>query len=221
MKALTVGIAATLLIAAPDAALAQDSDSPRLMRGDVSGTVGWVNVNRAAAETYNNWRGQGAFGVALGWYWNNHVKTEVDGGTTTETSVYSSGPVYIPGGGQPLFASSTSTFSTARLGITHRYQFGDNEWVHPFVGAGIDLVREEISKRDEPLFGFDPITRQSRLVRDALRHPERSQVTARAVLTAGLKAYASRRAFFLADVRVGIRQRAEDVQWRIGAGVDF
>ena len=220
MKAMTLGIAAILLIAAPDPARAQGTPSPRLMRGDISGTVGWVNVNRGEFETYNNWRSQGAFGLALGWYWTNHVKTEIDGSATTETTVYSSGPVNVSLG-QPLFASSRSTFSSERLGITHRYQFGDNEWVHPFVGAGLDLVREEISRRDEPLFAYDPITRQSRLVREGVRHPDRSKVTARAVLSAGLKAYASRQAFVLADVRVGIRRRAEAVQWRIGAGVDF
>jgi opacity protein-like surface antigen len=219
MKGMTVAIAALVLIAGHHPAGAQQPASPRLMHGDVSGTVSWVNVNRAEFETYNNWRSQGAFGLGLGWYWTSHVKTEIDVAATTDTTVYSSVPVNIAG--QPLFTSSRTTFGTRRLGITHRYQFGDNDWVHPFVGAGLELVREEISRRDDRLFAFDPVTRQSRLVRDEIRHPDRAELTARAVLSAGLKAYASRRAFFLTDVRVGIRRRAEDVQWRVGAGVDF
>jgi opacity protein-like surface antigen len=219
MKGMTVAIAALLLIAGHHPVWAQQPASPRLMHGDVSGTVGWVDVNRAEFETYNNWRSQGAFGLGLGWYWTNHVKTEIDVAATTDTTVYSSVPVNVAG--QPLFTSSRTTFSTRRLGITHRYQAGDNDWVHPFVGAGLELVREEISRRDDRLFAFDPVTRQSRLVRDEIRHADRAELTARAVLSAGLKAYASRRAFFLTDVRVGIRRRAEDVQWRVGAGVDF
>jgi hypothetical protein len=51
---------------------------------------------------------------------------------------------------------------------------------------------------------------------------ERTTVSARGVLTAGVKAYLARKAFVLTDLRVGIgRRRVEDAQWRFGIGSDF
>ena len=106
--------------------------------------------------------------------------------------------------------------------VTRHYQFRRNEWVHPFVGVGVDFVRERVTRRDEAVFGYDPVTRQSRLIRDAVQHGTHDDNTARAVLTAGVKAYVSRKVFALTDLRVSIgSRRTEDVQWRFGLGADF
>ena len=94
--------------------------------------------------------------------------------------------------------------------------------MHPFVGAGVDFVRERVSGKDDPVFAYDPITRQSRLVRDAVRARPDDEDSARGVLTAGVKAYMSRKVFAVTDLRVSIgSRRTEDVQWRFGLGAGF
>ena len=61
--------------------------------------------------------------------------------------------------------------------------------------------------------------RQSRLARDSVGYGTSREIAARAVLTAGVKAYFSRKVFALTDLRVGIGgHRTEDTQWRFGLG---
>jgi len=212
-----------LLAAAPSPLFAQDTGSPpRLMRGDVSGTVGWVSTNKGdlTYDAYNDWQSQAAFSIGAGWYWTDHHQTRVEASGTTETTVYSAFPATFPG--VQTFYPVRRTFASRRLSITQHYQFRRNEWVHPFLGAGVDFVRERVSRKDDPVFAYDPITRQSRLVRDAVQHGPEDEDTARGVLTAGVKAYMSRKVFALTDLRVSIgSRRTEDVQWRFGLGADF
>jgi len=223
MKRLHACAVTTLLVLTPAQLLAQDAGShPRLMRGDVSGTVAWVSTNtkELAYDQYNDWRSQAGFSLGAGWYWTDHHQTRVEASGTTETTVYSAIPPPF-GGGQP-FMPVRRSFESRRISVTQHYQFRRNEWVHPFVGAGVDFVRERVSGQDDPVFAYDPITRQSRLVRDAVEHAAHDENTARGVLTAGVKAYLARKVFAVTDLRVSIgRRRTEDVQWRFGLGADF
>ena len=226
MNRLTPFAAALLLLAPAPRLLAQTQDngqSPpqRLMRGDVSGTVNWVSIDKSDARSYNDWHSQFGIGGGVGWYWTDHHKTQVEFTATTAATVYSSEP-YVVGPQQQTFVTTVRTYQSQRVSLTQLYQFRRNEWVHPFLGAGLDVVREESSGRDAPVFWYDPVLRQSRQARDSVEHGDRSKVSARAVFTTGVKAYFSRKVFALTDLRVGVSShRAEDMQWRFGLGADF
>jgi hypothetical protein len=222
MNRLNPFIAICVLVTAPAPLFAQATAAPRLMRGDVSGTVGWASTNKSEFESYNNWHSQGEASHALGWYWTDHHKTEVEVGATTERSTYAATPFVATSGLPATYIPSHRTFSSRRFAVIQHYQFRRNEWVHPFLGAGLDIVRERESRRDEPVFSYDPVTRQSRVARDAVQYGETTDVDVRTVLTGGVKAYFTRKVFGLTDVRVSVgRRRAEDVHWRFGLGVDF
>ena len=224
MKPLTLLAAAALLLAPAPPLLAQDNDLSRrqpLVRGDVSGTVNWVVISKSDVRSYNDWHSQ--FGVTggVGWYWTDHHKTQVDFTGTTAARVYSSQPYFVTPQ-QQTFVTTLRSYESQRVSLIQLYQFRRNEWVHPFLGAGIDIVREVSSGRDDPIFFYDQVLRQSRLARDSVRYDGRTRVAARAVLTSGVKAYFSRNVFALTDVRVGVSsRRAEDMQWRFGLGADF
>jgi hypothetical protein len=226
MNRLTLLAAASLLLAPAPRLLAQapDNDQPppqRLMRGDVSGTVNWVSINKSDARSYNDWHSQFGVSGGMGWYWTDHHKTQVDFAATTAASVYSSQP-YVVGPQQQTFVTTVRSYESQRVSLIQLYQFRRNEWVHPFLGAGIDIVREQSSGRDDPIFWYDQVLRQSRLARDSVRYGEQSKIAARAVLTTGVKAYFSRKVFALTDLRVNVSShRAEDMQWRFGLGADF
>ena len=88
-----------LVAAAASPLFAQDTGSPpRLMRGDVSGTVGWVSTNKGnlTYDVYNDWQSQAAFSIGAGWYWTDHHQTRVEASGTTETTVYSAFPAPFP-----------------------------------------------------------------------------------------------------------------------------
>jgi hypothetical protein len=220
MKGVTVlAVLSASLLAVPHAA-AQDADNPRLMRGDISGTVGWITLNKSEVSSYNNWRTEGLFSVRAGWYWTNHLKTSIDASITTDADVYVAGQSGVfPG--VPLYPSSRYTFRGHHLGISQAYQFRHNQWVHPFLAAGVDILAERRSQREDPLFFYDQVTRQTRVLRDAIEHPDRTDVRTRAMISGGLKAYVSRKAFVLTDVRVTFGRRAEELHWGFGVGADF
>ena len=191
------------------------------MRGDISGTVSWVTLNKSDVRSYNDWHSQFGVSGGAGWYWTDHHKTQVEFAATTAASVYSSEP-FVVGPQQQTFVTTVRSYESQRVSLTQLYQFRRNEWVHPFLGAGLDIVREQSSGRDDPAFWYDPIVRQSRLARDSVRYGTQSEIAARAVLTAGVKAYFSRKVFAVTDLRVAVSShRAEDTQWRFGLGADF
>jgi hypothetical protein len=218
MRPLITTAAAVLLLCNPARGAAQDRTP--LARGDVAGTAGWIAVNAPQFDGYNdNWQGQGFFSGGAGWYWTDHLKTDVEIGTSTTAQRYV--PFQIEIGGQRQFAPVFVRFRSTRVALTQRYQFGRNQWFHPSLGIGIDLVREHSSRREEPVFIYDQVTRQSRLAREAIQHPDDTESAVRALAVGGFKAYLTPRSFFLADMRVGFASRPEDVLLRVGFGVDF
>ena len=222
MKRLSVLAAAALLLASSAPVLAQNDGAARpLMKGDVSGTVAWVATDRGEFTDYNDWRSQAGFSLGAGWYWTDHLVTRVEVSATTRETVYSPVP-YSVVGFPTVYIPTRRRFSTERVGVVQLYQFRRNEWVHPFLGAGVDAVWDRMETEEDPVYAFDPITRQQRLTRPGVSHGERTTVTARGVLTGGVKAYVARKAFFLTDLRVSLgRDGTEDVHWRFGMGFDF
>jgi opacity protein-like surface antigen len=192
----------------------------RLARGDASGQIGWYTVHKGDYDSYNDWLGDSFYaGIGAGWYWTDHLKTEVQYGGSSEVRLYTSVPIVISG--TQIFASSRYTFRTRRVTLGQVYQFGRNEWFHPYLGGGLDVVWERTTREDEHVTFFDPLTRQSRLLQERRTHPPGTDADARAFWNAGLKAYLSRRAFFVLEGRMTFTARPEEVIFRLGFGADF
>lgn len=192
----------------------------RLARGDVTGVLGWFNLNKSELDSHNDWLGRSVFGGAgAGWYWTDHLKAALEFGATSHVEIYTATPVRIAG--TQVFLPTSFTFTTRRVTLGQLYQFGRNEWFHPFAGGGLDVVWERTKRVDEYGYYFDPVLRQSQLVRDRVDHQETTDVEPRAFLSSGFKAYLSRRAFFLLDGRVTFARRPEEILIRIGFGSDF
>ena len=209
-------LAVIAVLVASSPALAQD----RLVRGDAFGTLGWFNADKGEISPYDGWYNDSLVAEGGGsWYWTNHWKTEVTVGASTEVTSY--GVVPLVEAGQSTYASSRLTSSTNRITVTQQYQFGDNAWFHPYLGLGVDGVWQRRTRRDEPVFAYDPVSRQSRQVRGAIEHPPDTEVDARLAASAGFKSYFTRRAFFRSDLRVTVARRPDEVVLRFGFGVDF
>ena len=78
MKALATN-AVLLLTASP--ASAQPAAEPALPRADVQVSVGWQNLRAEPTLSRNNWINSIAFvDAAAGWYWTEHLRTQIDAG---------------------------------------------------------------------------------------------------------------------------------------------
>lgn len=202
------------MLANAPVAQAQGTGKP-VSQADVSGTIGWLNADKAVLDSYrgsNDWYNRSLYGGAdFGWYWTDHWKTTIEGGVSSRAklSAYSSTVV----DGRPATLYSTYGFVTRRLAIGQQYQFYRNVWVHPFVGGGVDLTWEETDRSDDFLstLPYGPRT----------AYPRRTEFLARPFTTFGLKAYMTPRAFFRTDLKLVFDKGVDEALVRFGLGVDF
>jgi hypothetical protein len=119
------------------------------------------------------------------------------------------------------WTSSISDYRTRRFSVAQIYQHGRNQWFHPFIGVGAELVSGQIERHDFPVEVFDPIARANRTLRPPRTYPRETDNDVRALAMGGFKAYFSPRIFFRADTRVTFGSALEAITLRIGGGFDF
>src|SRR5689334_21438626 len=135
MRILLITAAATLL--SVGGAAAQTGDVvPPLSRGDVHAIIGWQNLRQErgddALDSYNNWA-NGIFygGAGAGWYWTDHLKTQVDLGTGSRARHYFYRTRVIDG--QVAGETGDLTIQQRSVALSQQYQFFRNQWFHPHV----------------------------------------------------------------------------------------
>ena len=206
-----------LLTAASAAAQTPPAD---IVRPDIAGTIGWLNVNKSEIGFHNDWYNRGLQGALIaGWYWSPHLKSELEVSASNRADF--SGSFEEPNNGFPAYLVSELDFSTRRVTVGQQYQFGENAWFHPHVGAGLDFNWETIARRDRELYAYDPTVRFTRVVRPPVTHPDRTNLHVRPFAAVGFKAYVTRRAFVRSDMRLVTGRRIEEVLVRFGVGADF
>ncbi len=85
--------------------LAQSPPALQPPRADVHVAAGWQNLHKEQAyEYYDNWLNAIAYGGAgAGWYWTEHLKTQIDVGGGTRDHQFRTQEFVI--NGQPAYAS--------------------------------------------------------------------------------------------------------------------
>lgn len=216
MKALLL---AALLAQSPPLASPAPPSSP-VMRGDVHAVIGWQNLrDHEAQDRYNDWLNDIFYGgVGAGWYWTDHLKTQIDVGAGTRGETYRFEQFIA--NGVPTYESSRVRVQQTNVAIDQQYQFFRNQWFHPHVGGGVDIARRSTLSEYEPITVFDNATRTTRIVSPA-RTEQDTDVMARPFVETGFKAYMSRRAFFTTDARLLFKSGADEILFRFGFGVDF
>jgi hypothetical protein len=174
---------------------------------DAAGQLALLNRNKADLGSYDSWYSVAAIDGTVARYWTPHLKTEFDVGTAGE------GRIYGPYREQKLRETT--------VGATALYQFFENQWVHPFIGGGVELAREH--RRAEafppPTLRFPPATG---LGIPSLAAVDEVKYSVRPVVSGGFKFYVSPHAFVRTDVRTALSaDRPLALQWRAGIGFDF
>jgi opacity protein-like surface antigen len=223
MKTLSLAVAAWL--AGAGAALAQapsPADAvPDLPRADAHFVIGWQNLHKNQPEnSSNDWLNNIFYaGGGAGWYWTDHVKTQVDFGAGTRSRQYRYRQYSV--NGFPAFESSRVAIQQQSLAVAQQYQFFRNQWFHPHVGGGLELARETSTENYDPVFVYDNSSRTSVQLTPAHTEGPGHKFIARPFAQTGFKAYMTRRAFFTTDARVMFRSGIDEVLFRFGFGVDF
>jgi hypothetical protein len=204
----------------------QTATPDALPRADAGAYVGVFGADKSELSGFDDWyKGSWYGGISAGYYWTEHLKTEIDFSATSRGEIYE-----IP----PPVAQATSVFTgpvehdftTRRVAVGQHYQFFHNAWFHPAVGGGVAFTWETAERTFPAVFAHDRAGPDGRFPQPRLVEPERregpaTRQRATAFAAAGFKAYVARRGFFRSDLRVAFTDRVEDVTVRFGFGVDF
>lgn len=183
---------------------------------------GWLFADKPISPGVgddDDWHGSLFGGASVGWYWTDHLKTEVDVGAHTPITAYRYRKITIEG--RPNFVASELTFATRSIGLSQQYQFQRNAWFHPHVAGGVDLRWARSTELFQPVRTFDSPTREQVLIPGRTEGP-RTTTTLRPFVATGFKAYMTQKSFFRSDFRIGVGSRGTDqAVLRFGFGLDF
>jgi hypothetical protein len=219
-------VAALTLLLGPDAG-AQSAPVVTLVpsgwaRWDVAGHAGRQGVNKpGVGPEWDGWYQSASYAASVGRFVTRNIKLEIDATRSARADLFTSGTVTA--GADYFYRSQMHHFTTTAVSAGAVYQAFENQWVHPFAGGGLEVMREtQISDASQqgPLFRNGIAIPMP--VNWALPAAEVRSTAIRPFVTAGVKVYVSSHAFLRTDLRVGLsRSGAESAVWRAGVGVDF
>jgi hypothetical protein len=163
---------------------------------------------------------QGA--AILGRHLTPHLKLELEASATGGGSQFRDRIVVVPGDPYPYPVGYEMTTSVRSIAAALTWQFRDNEWIHPFVQAGVSTDFDHVSTRtwEQYLFGQPrPGAPPQRIVEERIEEATTTHV--RALLGAGAKFYFAPRGFVRSDARWTFDGSHSNIALRAGVGVDF
>jgi hypothetical protein len=216
-------LAALVCVLVPGLLHAQ-SDTPLLPRNDVTVSTGLIGAQyRQTADIYDRWHGSVFGGMNFGHYWTDNHKTEVEAGWLSTATSHSYEA--IPIGADRAYVQSEYLFKDLRLSLSQSVQFGRNAWIHPFVGAGVDIdylrTTEDRPPQFSTIFVSTTSSRDNRSVLVPGLREREAKVRAVPFAKGGFKIYVSDRAFVVQEFKFGIANGVDHVLWKTGVGIDF
>jgi hypothetical protein len=192
-----------------------------LPRNDAAVSIGWSG-SEYRLEEYDRWRGNLFLSTTGGRFWTDHLKTDIEAGWHSRTNSESYDEVIVDG--VQTYAISNYRVRDLRLSISQSYQFGRNQWVHPYVSVGADVIHRQ-SVRDRPTQSRPQTVSSSGRpfisVTIPARHESETRMLVRPFLKSGVKMYASERVFFLTELKLGFAPDLDHALWKLGLGFDF
>lgn len=196
---------------------------------DLAGQVGLLGSNKSdIGADWNDWYNAASGGVAAGYYVTPHFKAEVQAAMSRQGRIFSQESIPVPGGAFPIFRSREHSFAATTFGAGVSHQFFENQWFHPFVGGGLEIVREThridtpqqfIPGRPDPARPLVPVFT---LILPATTGTTDVSWAARPYVAAGFKWYVAERGFVRSELRSSFSSRGpEHVVWSGGVGFDF
>lgn len=194
--------------------------APALPRLDVTGSVAVISARMPEVDEpyYQDWYAQGRYAGTIGFYITKHLKAELEHAWSGEGSRMLLD--YTRVAGQPYPLQVEQSFQLQQTALRVVWQFRDNAWVHPYLGAGAVLDTEHQRLHIPPT--YQPGPRGEPLFVSGQRDfDDRTVHRGGVAISGGAKFYVSPRAFINAGAIVTYSKPAATVSWIAGAGVDF
>ena len=187
---------------------------------DTAGQLALLNRNKADLRGYDQWYSAAAINGSVGRYWTPHLKTEFEVGTAAQGEIDGAEPAVVPALTFPFPRYREHKLRETTVGATAIYQFFENQWVHPFVGSGVELVHERHIADAIPATSVVISSAPVRL--PAVAAVDSVSYSLRPLVTGGVKFYVTPHAFIRTEVRASLTPDVPAaLQWRAGLGFDF
>jgi opacity protein-like surface antigen len=143
-----------LLMLAPSLAMSQTTDPAKW---DVNASAGLFQ-GRPTDDTrgWDDWYSEGRYAASLGYYWTNHLKTELEFSTTGEGRRFTQHFVAVPGVAVNYPIGVEEFYKLRQTSARVVWQFNDNVWVHPYVNAGMVYEAEHRRQWSPSEFYYPP-----------------------------------------------------------------
>jgi hypothetical protein len=192
---------------------------------DVAGTVGlfarYTPRTNGSSGYQDLWMHNVQGGAIVGRHLTRNLKLELEATTTNGGTQFRERNVLVPGAQFPVPIGSEVTTSVTSIGAAVTYQFRDNEWVHPFVQAGLSTDFDRVTVRTWEQFSFGrPGVPPERVVEERVEGPTTTRQL-RGIVGGGAKVYVTERSFVRTDARWSFDRRQHHLAFRVGFGVDF
>jgi hypothetical protein len=217
-----------LSCAVPATALAQAAGTVSLRpvdsrRWDASGDIGWLSSNKSEiGPDWDDWSDNVVGSALVGRYLADHLKAEVRLSAASASRLFEEQRVVVPGEPFPVFRLREHHFQKTSVAAGAHYQFFENQWFHPNLGGGVEVVRESDRQYTPPWQAPIRLPGQPAIVLPEIANRTAVSWSARPFAAAGFKWYAGERAFTRVDVRVSFDRRGvADASWTAGIGVDL
>jgi hypothetical protein len=220
LRIFPVSSLAIVLFASPVVAAAQP-------QWDVAGTVGMLGSHAPDVDGgrhVDDWFHVTQGGLIVGRHVSRHVKVEIDASATTSGRQYIEWQLNLPGFPYPYPLVAERRTSVRSVGAALTWQFGDNDWVHPFVRGGVsaDVERQHLRTWDQVIYGTDPsgVSVPMRVAGPDATGPI-TNTTARVTAGGGVKFYVSPRVFVRSEGMLALGRKRQNAILRVGLGLDF
>src|SRR5688572_21729479 len=192
---------------------------PDVPRWDAVVYTGWYGAARAGTATWDEWTEAAFGGGSASFAWTRQLRTEFDASFSGGGRVYAPATVFVPGQPGPISRTEERRYRDTTVAASVLYDPLENRWVHPFIGAGVGIVREHL-RVDAPewiYYGRPP----GGVVVPA--QPTTTAVAYRAAphVIGGARLYVADGAFIRTDLRVAVAGDHPSATLRIGVGFDF
>ena len=141
-----------ILLGMAGAAEARQSEAvPDRKNFDVVFTVAGAEMKQATNPTLyaDDWYGTARYAVAIGGYWTEHLKTEVEYARFGEGSLFYQDYKRLPGSAQQYPFHYEIIHRVEHLSLRMTWQFGNNSWIHPYLSGGVAGERDRLQYHTE------------------------------------------------------------------------
>ena len=198
--------------------------APGRPRWDLNFNIGAFGADPGQRDyPYHDWYTEGRYAASIGYYWTEHLKTELEFAHSGEGSRFVQDFAQVPGVGVAYPISIEAFHRLQQTSARVVYQFGDNAWVHPYVNAGyvLDAERRRYFSPSQYYYPADPRQRPPILVRPELTNEPGYEYRSGVSLGAGSKFYVSPKAYLNIGAQWTGARPAKTLTLLGGFGVEF